>query len=405
MSIKVEQIESIDMCAWDQYVSNHPDATCYQLSAWRRSIENSYGHKAYYLMAVERGNSLCRRRTEVSRFQQETEKKSVTSSLPRLPCSSGRWYWGRWEPSYRGKSCLTTNPIVGILPLFHIKHFVFGNALVSLPFCDYGGVLADNEQTKNILLEEAIKLCHDLHAETLELHHINPINLSNNHESELITRSHKVRMQLRLPENSEVLFQTFKSKLRSQIRKPEKEGLHFQIGGAELLDTFYSVFSENMRDLGSPVHAKSFVQSVIDEFQGKAKLGVVWNGAMPIAAGVIIAFRDTVFIPWASSLRKYNRLSPNMMLYWNFLKYAADSGHKIFDFGRSTPGEGTYKFKKQWGSESIPLHWQYWSLNGNKEIGMDSENPKYQSAIEAWQKLPLPIATWLGPKIRKHIWL
>ena len=93
------------------------------------------------------------------------------------------------------------------------------------------------------------------------------------------------------------------------------------------------------------------------------------------------------------------------MLYWNFLKYAADNGFKSFDFGRSTLGENTYKFKKQWGAKSIPLSWQYWVKNGDGLPDMDSNNPKFELAIKSWKKLPVGVTKLLGPRIREYIWL
>ena len=144
-------------------------------------------------------------------------------------------------------------------------------------------------------------------------------------------------MILDLPESSEALWSSFKSKLRSQIRKPRKEGLTFRMGSSELIDSFYQVFSRNMKDLGSPVHAKKWFQAVLDYFGERAHVGIVYREDLPMASGIVLDCRQTVSIPWASTLREYNSLSPNMLLYWGFLEYACSSGFKTFDFGRSTP--------------------------------------------------------------------
>ena len=109
---------------------------------------------------------------------------------------------------------------------------------------------------------------------------------------------------------------SFKSKLRSQIKKPIKEGLEAKVGGPELLEDFYKVFLINMRDLGSPVHSKKLMQNVLVAFLDKAKIIVVYKDRDPLACSLIIEFNDTLENPWASSLREYSRLSPNMLLYW-----------------------------------------------------------------------------------------
>ena len=172
-------------------------------------------------------------------------------------------------------------------------------------------------------------------------------------------------MLLSLPASKEELLKSFKSKLRSQISRPQKEGMTAIIGGAELIDPFYRVFSVNMRDLGSPVHSKRLFREIFQEFPENAKIGLVKYQGEDVAAGLIFCFRNTVEIPWASSLKKYNGLSPNMLLYWSLLEYSCDKGFQYFDFGRSTPEEGTYKFKEQWGAKPSPLYWYDIVLDGN----------------------------------------
>jgi FemAB-related protein (PEP-CTERM system-associated) len=212
-------------------------------------------------------------------------------------------------------------------------------------------------------------------------------------------------MLIELPESSEILMKSFKSKLRSQIKKPLKEGLKAKNGGLELLNDFYKVFTVNMRDLGSPVHSKTLIRNVLEEFRDDAKIVMVYKGSEPVACSLIMGFNDVLENPWASALRKYSRLSPNMLLYWKMLEYGCENGFKKFDFGRSTPGEGTYKFKEQWGAKPEPLHWHCISLNGRpKDTGL-SEKSKFDKAIQYWQKLPVPVTRILGPRIRKYIGL
>ena len=302
-----------DIAAWDTYVNTHPQATLYHISAWKNIIEKTYGHKTYYLMAI-RGQENGSQLTTNSSNQKETFHEISANSYE-----------------------LDSNHVVGILPLVHLKHFFFGNSLISIPFFDLGGILANYEETKKELLSEAIKLGHEIKANTIELRHTQPLrwlvhspqltahsptsfakryDLSTiNH----VTKAHKVRMLLELPESSEILMKSFKSKLRSQINKPIKEGLKAKIGGLELLHDFYDVFSINMRDLGSPLHSKKLIQHVLEEFSGKAKIVLVNKNINPLACSVIIGFKNTLENPWASALREYSRLSPNMLLYWTML--------------------------------------------------------------------------------------
>jgi len=277
-----------------------------------------------------------------------------------------------------------------------------------------GGILADDIEMEKALLSEAAKIANKLKANNIELRHTQPFTWKIEESSQsglsclkihTATKSHKVRMLLELPDSSEVLMKSFKSKLRSQIKKPLKEGLKTKIGGLELLDDFYNVFSINMRDLGSPVHYKKIVKHVLGEFPEKSRIVMIYKDDEPLACSIIVGFRDTLENPWASALRQYSRLSPNMLLYWSMLEYASDNGFKYFDFGRSSPDEGTYKFKQQWGAKPTPLHWHYISLN-NQPINEDtSEKSKFEKTIQYWKKLPVPVTRVIGPRIRKYIGL
>lgn len=358
MPIIVKQCNKDDAKLWDKYVCNHTNSTIYHLFSWKAVIEKSYGHKTYYLASSE---------------------------------------------SESGKQ------LTGVLPLVHLKHFVFGNSLISMPFFDTGGIIADNEDIENELLKEALKLGNELKADIIELRYMCSQEVMK--ESYLpnsvfcISKEHKVRMLLELPKSPEILINSFKSKLRSQIKKPIKEGLTSIVGGQELLDDFYKVFLVNMRDLGSPVHSKKLMQNVMDRFNKDSKIIIVYNEKKPYAGGIVCGFKNVLENPWASSLREYKKFSPNMLLYWTMLEYACNHGYKYFDFGRSTLGEGTYKFKKQWGAEPEPLNWHYIYLNGKPTNENELGKSKFDKAIQYWQKLPIPVTEILGPMIRKNIGL
>jgi len=389
--IKIETLSSEKTGIWDAYVHTHPKATLYHLSGWRNVIRKTYGHKSYYLMATS-----SYQRSEIG----------GQKSAPHLSCSE-------LSADSHQQDCVS-NPIVGILPMFHLKHFVFGNNLVSMPFFDFAGILADSPEVEAALLHEAINLSEDLNADTIELRQTHSLSCLDDRDFALSFElramsssvlTHKVRMLLELPESSDSLMSSFRSKLRSQIRKPEKEGLRAKIGASDLLDDFYAVFLVNMRDLGSPVHSRRLLSSVLAEFKESARVIIVYLESEPVACGMAIGFKDILMNPWASALRRFGRLSPNMLLYWAMLEYACDNGYSLFDFGRSTPGEGTYRFKEQWGAKPRPLHWIYLSSNEKSLPSGEDEKSRFDIAIQYWQKLPVPVTRIFGPMIRKHIGL
>jgi FemAB-related protein (PEP-CTERM system-associated) len=175
------------------------------------------------------------------------------------------------------------------------------------------------------------------------------------------------------------------------------------VGGEDLLDGFYDVFSANMRDLGTPVYPKRFFRNILRQFPSRTWIVSVYSGHTVVASGLIVAFRDRIEIPWASSLRRFNRFSPNMLLYWTCLEFACTQGYRLFDFGRSTPNESTYRFKEQWGAKPHPLYWYYWLPDGRPIPQVNPRNPKYRSAIAVWQHLPVSLTRLIGPAIVKYI--
>jgi serine/alanine adding enzyme len=351
ITMNIRMLDSGDIADYDNYVYAHPRATLYHLSGWRNIITKTYGHKSHYLMAVRDNGT-----------------------------------------------------IAGILPLVHLKSILFGNTLISIPFFDTGGILADDDTAEEALLSQAVNLGQRLDADRIELRHIEPpISAVPN----TVTHSHKVLMHLELPGNADLLMKTFKAKLRSQIKKPLKEGLYSKIGGSELSEDFYKVFLINMRDLGSPVHSKRLITSVLEEFPDHARIIMIYKEKQPLACGLLIGFRDRDILenPWASSLREYSRFSPNMLLYWAMLEYACNKGYARFDFGRSSPGQGTYKFKEQWGANPISLNWHTIYLKGKPEQTETTRASKLDTAVRYWKKLPVSVTKIIGPAIRKHIGL
>jgi len=329
---------------WDAYVEAHPSATGYHLFAWRRVIERVFGHKTIYLAARDE----------------------------------------------QGK-------IRGVFSLVFLSSRLFGRFLVSLPFVNYGGLLVDDSLFREGLLEHAVEEAKKIGAEHIELRHQEASGLC------WPEKQHKVSMRLELPGGFDGLWKTFPAKLRSQIRRAEKEGMVFRTGGEDLLESFYAVFSRNMRDLGTPVYSSAWFAEILRAFPATSRIGVVYLKEQPVAAGFLYGFRRVLEIPWASSDRRYNRLAPNMLLYRSVLEFACHEGYRIFDFGRSTPGAGTYKFKEQWGARPVPLHWHYWLANGGPLPDLSPANEKFRWAIFLWQRLPLFVSQYLGPTVVRHI--
>jgi FemAB-related protein (PEP-CTERM system-associated) len=287
---------------------------------------------------------------------------------------------------------------VGYLPLALVSSMLFGRFLVSLPYLNTNGVVAQAADVRAELVTRAATLADELNVRYLELRHEVPIA----HPSLNAALTSKVHMRLPLPKTGAELWKGFDPKVRNQVRKGEKGGFTVEWGAVELLDGFHDVLAENMRDLGSPVYGKGFFSAILSAFPADAELCLVRAGAKPVAAALLLHGWGVTEVPSASSLRQYNSASVNMLMYHHLLHRAVERGQRVFDFGRSTTEGNTFKFKKQWGAEPHPAVWQYGVLKG--AVGdMRPDHPRYRRAIRLWQRLPVGLTRRLGPLIVRGI--
>ena len=328
---------------WNHYALNHPAGTIHHRIEWSRLYKQTYGHKSYYYYA-----------------------------------------------------CSSDGDIVGILPVLRLTSRLFGNLMVSMPFFQRGGAIADSIEIENKLLDAATKEANLLGVSSIEYR-------DDIYRDDMPVLSHKVNMILSLPETTEILWKNFTPKLRAQIKRPQRENPQKFVGRLEYLDDFYKVYTRNMRDLGSPPHSKLFIKTILQTFPDNSWLIVIRHNNQAVAAALLLASEETIEIPLASTIRDVNPLSMNMFLYWEVLKFAIEHQYRYFDFGRSSKDTGTFRFKQQWGAKPQQLFWHYW-LPGNTELPqLNPGNPKYALAINAWKRLPIAITKWLGPYIVKNL--
>lgn len=291
------------------------------------------------------------------------------------------------------------NFVVGVLPLSLLNTWLFGRFLVSLPYLNTGGVLADSSEIAEALIDRATQLADELDVRSLELRH----ETRHEHPRLNAENTSKVHMRLSLPESTEQLWTDLKSKVRSQVRKPLNDKRFVVVWGREeLLEDFYCVFCRNMRDLGTPPFPKTLFESILTSFPNDAEICTVYFEGQLASAALLVHGPGVTQVPSASTIRDFNPTGVNMRMYWHLLCRSVERGQHTFDFGRSTIGSGTYRFKKQWGSQETPAVWQSLIRKGEANA-MRPDNAKFSLAIRLWQKLPIPLTKWIGPKIVRGI--
>lgn len=372
VQVRVMPLEGPGAAVWDAYVSQHPQGAGYHRLAWLQAVARSYGHRVFPLLA------------EVAAAGADAGPDA------------------KLEPA-----------VVGVLPLCALRKPWGRTEWLSLPFCDFGGPLADDETVRASLLAAALDLVRAQGGRSLDLRLPGPALPERNEglpdlaEGDDILPA-KVSMICPLPESSEALIKSYKPKLRSQIRKAEKNGLTSCVESSpEAIRAFYPVFAANMHRLGSPVHSLGWFLALQSAYGEQMRIGLVQFENQVVGAGIVLVNGQWASIPWASTVAEFNHLAPNMLLYWSLLADVTDRGCRMFDFGRSTPGEGTYRFKKQWGAEPHELRWLSVDLAGQEQpepAQAPAKAPGLRALVErAWQRLPRAVADRLGPLLRKYI--
>lgn len=336
-------IDRPDAGRWDAFVAAHPARTAAHVHRFGTVAELVYGCRAHRLAATDAGGA-----------------------------------------------------IAGVLPMIELDHRLFGRALVSLPWINYGGPLAATPGAGNALMRGAAALASRIGCPELEVREAHS-------RSDWPALSHKVSMTLALPSTDDALESVLGTKLRAQCAKAARAGATYRSGGIELLDGFHRVMSINMRDLGTPFHPKRFFAELLHALDGLARVALVEIGGRPVAAALLLSHANTLEISWASALRSARAADPNMFLYRCVLREAIERGHDVFDFGRSSPGAPTHAFKRQWGATERALHWHYWRADGSGAPNLDADRAKFDLAVALWKRLPVSVSRTLGPWLSRGL--
>lgn len=344
---KMFQIASADETTpseWDAYVLAHDGGTIFHLSPWQKAVKEVFGHDSHNLVA-----------------RSSAEKE-----------------------------------IVGVLPVVEIKSPFFGHYLVSVPFAERGGVLADDPAVAAKLTDQAIARCKQCGAAYLELKNTTA-------QPDMATKSLYFNFSRPILPTIEENLQAIPRKSRAMVRKGMKAGLTAD-WGHHCLDEFYQILAKNYHRLGTPIFPKKFFASFLSEFGKEVNLTIIRDpSGRGVAAVMTFFYRDLVMPYYAGSLMEYRRLAPNDFMYWALMEYGCEQGFKTFDFGRSKVETGSYAFKKNWGFEPEPLAYQYSLAKDNELPDLSPANPRYAKKIELWRKMPFPLTKLIGPPLAKYL--
>ena len=329
--MKVRHATDMDKESWDTYVIAHADATFYHQYDWRTAITQNYSLVTHYLLA------------------EDAER------------------------------------IVGILPLAEIRPFTGRRVLISLPFANYGGVLADSAEAATCLLDKAETLVNSRKLAYLEMKQNQPLD-----HPGLKDKLHYFSLVLALSDDPEIVWkEKLNTKVRNQVRKAQKSGLSCD-AGSQYMQDFIAVYQKNMRDLGTPTHKRCWYETLARLFPGNVEFVVVTHAGSIIAAALLLRFKKTLIFHSAASNKKHLHLCPNNMVYWKSIELACLQGYERLDFGRSRENSGTFHFKRQWGAEPEQTYYQYFLMWTPTMQSMPRQLPYGSVSPCRWQTYSAP---------------
>jgi FemAB-related protein (PEP-CTERM system-associated) len=330
-----------DRGRWDAFVRSCPEATFFHLTGWKNIVENVLGHPTFYLYAE------------------------------------------------------SANGIEGVLPLAHMRSTLFGNALVSSPFCVYGGVAATSEEARRALEDEAERLAVSLGVDYLEMRNRSV------RRSDWPTKDLYVTFRKAIHPDPDANLNAIPRRQRAMVRKGIEAGLESEIDDG--VDRFFEAYSASVRNLGTPVLSKRYFQALQREFGDRSEVLTVTRAGKAVSSVLSFYFRDEVLPYYGGGPRAARELKANDFMYWELMRRSAERGIRVFDYGRSKVGSGSYSFKKNWGFEPEPLPYQYRLVKAPEVPNVSPTNPKYRLFIEAWRRLPLAVANRLGPVLARNL--
>ncbi|BBB28749.1 FemAB family XrtA/PEP-CTERM system-associated protein [Neptunomonas japonica] len=341
MSLEVLALQSKDIAKWDAYVEKSDQSTFFHRAGWKEVLEKAFGHSTHFLFA---------------------ERDGV---------------------------------VEGILPLAHVKSMLFGNNLVSLPFCVYGGLVADSDEVAIRLINAASSLADDLKVDALELRNTSPSG------QDWPSKSLYYTFRKEITGDNEANMLSIPRKRRAMIRQGIKAGLSSEADDG--WERVYNTYAESVRNLGTPVFSAKYFRVLREVFKEDCRVLMITHDGEDVAGLMSFYFKDQVLPYYAGSYDSAKTHKAHDFMYWELMRRASDEGVRLFDFGRSKEGTGPFLFKKGWGFEPELLHYEYYLVKATSIPEVNPNNPKYKLFIDAWKKLPVPIANKLGPLLSRSL--
>lgn len=338
--LDVDLLSASERHAWDAYVRRHPNGSFFHLYGWGDVVRSTYGYRPIYL-AAKRGDD-----------------------------------------------------IVGLAPLIDVRAPLLGRSIISTAFTVGGGPIGDDPSAIEALASAAVAFGTQSNARYVEFRN-EDMTLDNWNRK----AGQHAGFQMNIPTDEAEHLTLIPRKRRADLRKAlaaEAKG-DLQVRFENNLDEFYALYAASLRDLGTPIMPKRFLEEILRVFEGEVEIAFIDSKGKALAGLLSFCFDDSLLPYYVGAAQGARTRHAHDLLYWSVMRRAAVRGFSIFDFGRSKIDSGAYRYKRSWGASASPLVYQYKLIGAREAPNVNANNPKFRYLSRAWKKLPLPIANALGP--------
>jgi FemAB-related protein (PEP-CTERM system-associated) len=339
MTLHMLDVASSDR--WNEFVRAHPEGTFFHLAQWQIVLERAYKHPSFHCYVESQGK------------------------------------------------------IRGVLPLGQIRSRLFGHSLISTPFCVYGGILAESDEAWRMLEAHACELARHLRVDYLKMR-TRQLRHPDWPSSDLYATFRK-----RIDPDPDKNFLAIPRKQRAVVRKAIKLGLTSTTD--HHVDRVYDVYSESVRNLGTPAFPRHYFRTLKEVFGEDCDLLTIALDGRPLSAVLSFRFRDEILPYYGGGTAESRTTGANDFMYWELIRRSSERGLRLFDFGRSKVGTGSFRFKKLWGFEPEPLPYSYYLVRAKKVPNLSPMNPRYRRFVNAWKYMPLGLSRILGPMLARNL--
>jgi FemAB-related protein (PEP-CTERM system-associated) len=334
--------DAANAARWDAFVEDCPQATFFHRAGWQAVLSQVFRHQTHFLFAEIDGR------------------------------------------------------IAGVLPLARVKSLLFGHSLVGLPFAVYGGAVGTHPEAVDALERHAQELARTLGVDHLELRNVAP------HHGDWPLQDLYVTFRKAILPDDEANLLAIPRKQRAMVRKGIAKGLRSEVEVG--VDRFFALYASNVHRHGTPGLPKRYFEALRREFGADCDVQTVTGAdGQPLSSVLSFYFRDEVLPYYAGDDLMAREFAANDFKYWELMRRACERGCRIFDYGRSKRGSGSYSFKKNWGFEPQPLHYEYCLYKRDAVPQNNPANAKYRLLIETWRRMPICVANWLGPMVVRNL--